>query len=584
MRRLLLSAFILVAAPIGLSSSLADPNVPGASGPEFQVSSLFMPHYSYAYPFGPGADMADSGDFLVVWAVLGAGGLGEMGGRAFDAAGTPRGSDFSLGAGNLFYYRPESPDVSAADGQFIAVWTSYDGTFGSSYEVKAQRFDLQGNLDGQQIRVTPSSFGYDAEVAAEPGGDFIVVWDISSASVSMRRYESVGVPSWPQQGFPASPIAPPDPDVAVDTLGNFTVIWSQNELSGPMGIRGKRFDSAGTPLGTTFQVSQFATGSQRHPAIASMPDGGFVAVWTSFGQDGSLAGVIGRVFDGNAQPLGAEFQVNTTTAGSQQRPDVSADDRGNFMVVWQSGSHFKRGDLVRARQFNRSGMPLGAEFQINQTFSTGQQLPTVAMRDDGESLVTWFSNQSTGASAIRAIRLCAVPNVNGPQDLAVCAGGTATLSLTATGRQPFSYHWRKGGAQLQDDGRISGSASPTLVISSAQPADADVYRCEVLDTCATPQAVLSDAARLTIEPPLPEVTDLTLRLENGNATLTFSWGATVGASDYVVRSDVAPNGGFTVVAGTATDPAGGLSVPATMDTEYFLVAARNPTCGEGPIR
>ena len=585
MRRLMLAAFILVAAPAGLTSSLADPNVAGASGPEFQVSSSsFSPDYNYYYRSGPAAGMSDSGDFLVVWTTE----WDAMAARAFDASGTPRGAELIFGTG-VPQYQAESPDVSAANGQFVTVWTRTSDVPGPGvyyYQLQAQRFSLQGELEGSRMELTPTWIGYNGEVAAEESGDFIVVWH--DGYVRLRRFSETGEPSWPMQTIQTRGVLEPAPDVAVDALGNFTVIWSQqDEISGVKGILGKRFDSTGTPLGETFQVSEFTSGYQREQAIAALPDGGFVAVWTSAGQDASNStGVFGRIFGPNAQPLGGEFQVNVTTAGHQQAPDVSADDRGNFMVVWNSGSSFLRGDLVLGRRFDRSGTPLGGEFPINHCFITGQRLPAVTMRNDGESLVTWFSTQADtpSGSSVRARRFCATPSVSPPEDLLVCAGGTATFSVTTAGRQPFAYQWSKGNTPLQDDGRVSGSASPTLVLSGAGASDADSYACMVVDACAQPQAAVSAAAQLAIEPPPPAVMDLAVQTENGGAMLRFTWTAAAGATDYVVRSDLAPDGGFPVVVGSASDPATGLSVPMTADTEFFLVAARNQACGDGPLR
>ena len=37
-----------------------------------------------------------------------------------------------------------------------------------------------------------------------------------------------------------------------------------------------------------------------------------------------------------AQPLGAEFQVNTYTTSNQELPSVATDANGNFVVVWES--------------------------------------------------------------------------------------------------------------------------------------------------------------------------------------------------------------------------------------------------------
>ena len=583
MRRFLVVVLLLAAALFGLGPSLAVPGSPGASGPEFVVSSGFYPpRYSYYYRFGPGADIADSGDFLVVWACYIGGGLGGMAARAFDANDVPRGDAQGIGYGNIFHYAPESPDVVAGAGQFVAVFTSYDGSLGSSYEVKALRFNLQGEPEGSRIDISPG--GYYPEAAVGQGDDFLVAWDLSATRVSHRLFSSMGAPLSTEQWFAANPVTHADPDVALDELGNYTIIWSQRETSGSKGIQGKRFDSSGAPVGSTFQVSQFATGGQAQPAIASLPGGGFVGVWMSNNQDGNRTGVFARLFDAHAQPLGDEFQINLATNGHQQKPDVSADDRGNFLVAWESGLDFRRGDRVMARWFDRLGQPLSGEFQVNELLTAGQGLPTVGMRGDGESVITWFSfAQGFGNNTIRARRYCPWPSVSTFEDLAVCAGGDATFSTTAAGRQPLTFQWLKGADQLHDGGRVSGATGPSLSISGVDASDAGPYTCLIVDACAEPQTA-GASAQLSVESPPAGATDLTLQTEDDGGTLRFTWSAAAGATSYVVRSDQAPVGSFTTVVGSAPDPAIGLAIPVTSDTEFFLVAGRNTGCGEGSLR
>ncbi len=575
MRRLRLAVLVLLAAPFGLSSSLADPN--GASGPEFKVNQFHAPNIVLPYyRFPPGAALADSGDFLVVW-----GSEGFLFGRAFDAGSMPRGGDITIGVGS-YGYQTEDPDVSAANGQFVAVWSSSTGSYYYG-EVQAQRFGLQGQLQGSAIEVAQSVPGYRSEVAAEEGGDFIVAWDSGLSFVRLRRFAGTGQPSWPMQSISGTPGSVPlNPDVAVDALGNFTVIWEYlTPATSTKHIRGRRFDSSGLPLGADFQIS--ASGWSDEPAIASLPDGGFIAVWVTLGPEHT--DIFARIYNLNAQPLGEQFLVNTTTAGYQEYPDVSADDRGNFLVAWETQAPRLTPTVIRARWFDRLGVPTGGDFQVNQNFTTGQGTPTVTTRDDGESLVAWFSDQiSTSGTSIRARRFCAIPSASPPEDLAVCSGSTATFSTTTNGRQPFTFQWVKAGAPLQDGGRITGATSPTLVVSEAQASDAGSYGCVVIDACPEPQAVASSAAQLTIEPPPAAVVDLTLQAEDNGAVLHFLWEAAAGAADYVVRSDVVPDGGFPVVVGSASDPAIGLSVPMTSETQFYLVAARNPLCGEGPLR
>ncbi len=332
MRRILGTLLLLGTVPAVLSLALMGPHAAGASGPEFQVSSFHSPRLGYAYPFGPAAAMADSGDFLVVWASFGPGGLGTISGRAFDASDAPWGGELSLGYGAIFGYVSDTPDASAGGGQFVVVWTKNDGDTGSGtyyYDVKGQRLGLQGDMVGSQIDVTSSypNFGYNAEVAVEPGGDFIVVWDMFRLQSRLRRFDSAGEPFWPEEGFPTGANAgPPDPDIALDGLGNSAVVWSHIDSAGPDGIFGSRFDVDGEPLGDAFQISEFASGKKLQPAVAPLPNGGFVAVWATIGQDGDRTGVFGRIIGVDGMPLSPEFAVNTATTGAQHYPDVGADD------------------------------------------------------------------------------------------------------------------------------------------------------------------------------------------------------------------------------------------------------------------
>ncbi len=71
-------------------------------------------------------------------------------------------------------------------------------------------------------------------------------------------------------------------------------------------------------------------------------------------------------------PVGAQFQVNTYTTNSQSRPAVAVDGDGDFVVVWHSdGSSGSDTDglSVQGRRYASDGTPQGAQFQVN-TYTT----------------------------------------------------------------------------------------------------------------------------------------------------------------------------------------------------------------------
>ena len=122
------------------------------------------------------------------------------------------------------------------------------------------------------------------------------------------------------------------------------------------------------------------TGSE----LAALPGGGFVSVWNSIGQDGSYWGVYGQIFDAAGAKVGSEFQVNTHTTLSQYHASVASDADGNVVVIWTSTGG-QDGNLagIFARRFDSQGNPLSGEFQINTTTTGTQEMPEVSFLSDG---------------------------------------------------------------------------------------------------------------------------------------------------------------------------------------------------------
>ena len=81
---------------------------------------------------------------------------------------------------------------------------------------------------------------------------------------------------------------------------------------------------------TAYHQSQLRHG----PRVAMAPTGSFVVVWDSVAQDGDNYGVFARRYDAAGNALGAEFQVNSVTAGRQLGSNIDMDAAGNFVIVW----------------------------------------------------------------------------------------------------------------------------------------------------------------------------------------------------------------------------------------------------------
>ena len=294
---------------------------------------------------------------------------------------------------------------SSGFGPFVVVWSS-DGQDGSSGGVFGQRYDFAGTPLAPEFRVNTYTANTQRRpsVAVEFGGNFVVVWesggqDGSSYGVFGQRYASTGVPLGPefrvntyttlQQGYPS---------VAMGLNGDFVVVWNSNGPDGQdYGVFGQRYAASGAPLGAEFQINTYTTGYQARPAVARLVFGSdFMVVWTSYGQDGSSAGVFGQRFAGGGSPLGPEFRVNNFTPGHQG--DASIDAGGTFVVVWSSLGQDGSDRGVFGQRYSGQGFPQGPEFRVNNTTTGYQGGASVASDVQGNFVVAWSSDMQDGSS------------------------------------------------------------------------------------------------------------------------------------------------------------------------------------------
>ncbi|HEX2463794.1 MAG TPA: hypothetical protein VHR17_04150 [Thermoanaerobaculia bacterium] len=188
-----------------------------------------------------------------------------------------------------------------------------------------------------------------------------------------------------------------EPAVARAANGDFVVVWGSGNQDGQFyGIFAQRFSSTGARIAVEFQVNTYTTNAQRLPAVAMNDAGAFVVVWRSGSQDGSDYGVFGRRFSSTGAGQGVEFQVNAYTTAAQNVPAVAIDDQGDFVVVWQGTGAAGAG--IFGRRFGSNGGALASDFKVNTSTLNGTRYPAVASDADGDFVVTWDSRDQDGPS------------------------------------------------------------------------------------------------------------------------------------------------------------------------------------------
>ena len=302
------------------------------------------------------------------------------------------------------------PDVAkTAPGDFIVVWDSpHDG---DSWGVFGQRYDRFAATVGGEFQINTFTTGgqgsggdSSSAVAVADGGQFVVVWEDFRqidfrAAIFGQLYDSSGSQVGGEFRVNTAPYASENhPDVGMASSGGFVVVWESYDDGSGSGIAGQQFSSTGVKIGEEFEVNSTTGNIQEFATIAMRDSGYFVVVWESLVQDGSSDAVVARLFDPAANPIGDDFVVNSYTTDTQQRPDVSITDSGDFVVVWDSLNQDGSSNGIFGQRLNSGGVKVGAEFQVNAYTTGGQFRPAVAITPWNEFLVTWESSNQDGDS------------------------------------------------------------------------------------------------------------------------------------------------------------------------------------------
>ena len=155
-------------------------------GPEFRVNT-----YTTNIQTNASVAAGSAGDFVVVWQTVDGPGAG-ISGQRYASSGAPLGPEFRV---NTFTTADQvRPSVAAdASGNFVVTWQG--GGLGAAFEVFGQRYVADGTPLGSEFRVNTYTTSYQTSpaVAADPVGNFVVVWqsglqDGSGYGVFGQRY------------------------------------------------------------------------------------------------------------------------------------------------------------------------------------------------------------------------------------------------------------------------------------------------------------------------------------------------------------------------------------------------------------
>lgn len=314
-----------------------------------------------------GAD--GNGAFRIVWHQSFVGDGGNVLSRRLQANGA-FGMESTLNTYvTSFQMRPDVAMNGTSD--WTAIWDSRDQHGeDTGWHLFARRTTSDGTLLSGELPVNDAedaiSFGTQA-VDIDATDEMVVSWSTADDVVMFERSTPAGV------GLGEFPVGVGWGRTAVAALGDnhAVVAWTDSDDWGDgvflrcvydFGVAGPA-----VPANTTIE------GSQYYPAIAAAADGHFAVLWYSTSGDSYLRV---RLFDQDCTALGDEIPVDdaATIPTSNARIGMSGD--GAFVVVWDI---LVDANDILAREFTKSGVPVGSSFSVLGAAFGSPELPDVAV-------------------------------------------------------------------------------------------------------------------------------------------------------------------------------------------------------------
>ena len=497
---------------ITISSSTNPGRSPGAPG--LTQTDPVVNHTPGGLQIDPAvASASGSGNYVVVWTSI-INGKTNIEGQLYRPSGTTIGQEFQVNSTISTSW--SNPDVAMdSEGDFVVTWSGAGPSASAAdpSDIFAQLYNAMGQAVGAQFEVDQFSPGAPNQsavqdmprIAMSPNGLFIITWTSTpistpnnttntNSSIYAREYDSlngqlIANPTLEAQGneflvSAASPYAQGLSDVAVDSNGDFVIVWESDNNS-TWGVYDDYFTYANiqytasgpsflspTPNWNGFSMTGvtdlYATG----PRVAMDPvNGAFDVTWADLSTTTSNYAVYAQRFAAGGAPLAGAFMVSeasetlpngtTIIPGAQLMPAVGVDSAGTFTIVWTSygqdnaevGYPTIDDYGIYARIYNADGSdyvspttgtkPL--EFRVNATTKGNQLAPAVASDNpDHDAVIAWVGPDATltGATAIYlgnidpSLTLPAKPNIS-VADTFVSVGASAsaavfTVSLSAS--------------------------------------------------------------------------------------------------------------------------------------------------------
>ena len=353
----------------------------------------------------------NDGGYIAIWASNSDGSGHGIYGQRFDANDVKVGLSFLINTTTSGYqYMPDV--VALNDGGFTVTWSQWQGA-ALEHDIYMQRYNSSSNKIGGEKRLNNFTSTHQAysKLIILDNGEMVATWtsqqNSSSYEIYANRFDLNGNAlsnEFKVNTYDAGHQF--EPQITKLANGNYVIAWEdQNGQDGSdYGVYAQVFNSSSTKIGSEFRINTYTNAKQWKPSLAALNGGGFVSVWESDGQDGSSLGIYGQRFDDSGNKVGSEFSVNAYTASWQAEADVISLAGGGFVVTWQSNGQDGNENAIVAQRFDANGNKLYSEFIVNQVGTGNQVTPDVLEMVNGDLIFLWQTWANSGTKEVMGRR------------------------------------------------------------------------------------------------------------------------------------------------------------------------------------
>ena len=192
------------------------------------------------------------------------------------------------------------------------------------------------------------------------------------------------------------------PDMMVNDQGIGLLTWTSYDQDGSSnGIVGRWIDSNGLLL-TPEQILNTGTqGNQTEPSVAVNDQGIALIAWQGPWNNLDDQNIIGCLVLNDGSLLTSDVLISTQNTGDQILPMVCASDQ-HFCILWEDKEYNNAKQTINARYVTPSGEGIKAQQSISDTPKYACRFPSAAMDTEGRMVAVWLEDRTT--NAIRARR------------------------------------------------------------------------------------------------------------------------------------------------------------------------------------